>query len=145
MVFCSMGVSSHGDTFNSWFDNYKNMFIQSQLYYLCFYPCNIFGINSWLFWILLIIVPFLCRLVFHILISLSSGFTKGLSVILILRYFVFRLLMNRLILSSWLFFFLCVCVCGFFFWPCNLCVVSFLRYLGLKCRVLINKCIFNHF
>ena len=146
MVFCSMGVSSHGDTFNSWFDNYKNMFIQSQLYYLCFYPCNIFGINSWLFWILLIIIPFLCRLVFHILISLSSGFTKGLSVILILRYFVFRLLMNRLILSRWLFFFLCVCVCGFFFfWPCNLCVVSFLRYLGLKCRVLINKCIFNHF
>ena len=68
--------------------------------YLCFCPCDIFGINSWLFWILLIIVPFLCRLVFHILISLSSGFTKGLSVILILRYFVFRLLMNRLILSS---------------------------------------------
>ena len=113
MVFCSMGVSSHGDTFNSWFDNYNNMFIQSQLYYLCFYPCNIFGINSWLFWILLIIVPFLCRLVFHILISLSSGFTKGLSVILILRYFVFRLLTNRLILSSWLFF--CVCVWFFFF------------------------------
>ena len=81
--------------------------------YLCFYPCNIFGINSWLFWILLIIVPFLCRLVFHILISLSSGFTKGLSVILILRYFVFRLLTNRLILSSWLFF--CVCVWFFFF------------------------------
>ena len=110
-------------TLNSWFDNSKNVFIQSQLYYLCFYPCNIFGINSWLFWILLIIVPFLCRLVFHILISLSSGFTKGLSVILILRYFVFRLLTNRLILSSWLFF--CVCVWFFFLAMQPLCSFFF--------------------
>ena len=81
--------------------------------YLCFLPL-------WHIWNKLLVIldiinnfPFLCRLVFHILISLSSGFTKGLSVILILRYFVFRLLTNRLILSSWLFF--CVCVCGFFF------------------------------
>ena len=90
--------------------------------YLCFCPCDIFGIN-WLLWIWLIIIPFLCRLVFHILISLSSGFTKGLSVILILRYFVFRLLTNRLILSSWLFF--CVCVVFFFLAMQPLCSFFF--------------------
>ena len=97
----------------------------SCIVYLCFCPCDIFGINSWLFWILLIIVPFLCRLVFHILISLSSGFTKGLSVILILRYFVFRLVfINEQIDFIKLIVFVCVCcfffamqpLCSFFFY-----------------------------